>query len=72
MGDPGGDVWLMSNRDIITTGWASPFFVILWHLIYQRFFKIIAQNDLASSPRCSAPDSDPPPWLSDIPCRGAH
>ena len=68
----GGDVGLMSNLDIITTGWVSPFSVILWHLINQRFFKIVAQNDLALSPLCLASDRDPRPWLSDIPCRGAH
>ena len=57
MGGPGGDVGLMSNHDIITTGWASS----------PAVFKIVAQNDLALSPRCSAPNSNPPPWLSDIP-----
>ena len=38
MGGLGGDVRLMSNRDIITTEWASPFSVILFHLIYQWSF----------------------------------
>ena len=45
MGGLGGDVGLMSNRDIITTGWASSFSVILWHSS-TRGFEIISQNHL--------------------------